>query len=121
VSKGVKFGCFERGEGEIADVRPAPNQYSILGDFNFKDPNNREDSIGKDPKFHFGMNIKERDRNGDMPGPGEYDMNMLPSNQPNIQHVLGSDYRKDMSIPNAHMYPGPGSYVADVIETAAIS
>lgn len=56
------------------------------------------------------MNTKTRDKNLDMPGPGEYDMNVYPSNQANIQHVLGSDYRKDMSVPNSHLYPGPGSY-----------
>ena len=58
-----------------------------------------------------------------MPGPGEYDMNMAPSNQANIQHVLGSDYRKDMSVPNAHLYPGPGSYenYVDINEGPCVS
>jgi hypothetical protein len=56
------------------------------------------------------MNNKVRDKNLDMPGPGEYSSNVFPSNQAFIQHVIGSDGRKDMSVRNAHLYPGPGSY-----------
>lgn len=123
VSKGVRIGTSIRANDQIHAGKPAPNKYVIAGDFDFKDPNNREESLGKDPKFHFGMNSKTRDRNLDMPGPGEYDMNVYPSNQANIQHVLGSDYRKDMSVPNAHLYPGPGSYepFMDIAEGAAVS
>lgn len=123
VSKGVRMGTSVRVADTTHAGKPAPNKYVIAGDFDFKDPNNREESLGKDPKFHFGMNSKTRDRNLDMPGPGEYDMNVYPSNQANIQHVLGSDYRKDMSVPNAHLYPGPGSYepFMDIAEGAAIS
>jgi len=123
VSKGVRMGTSVRVADTTHAGKPAPNKYVIAGDFDFKDPNNREESLGKDPKFHFGMNSKTRDRNLDMPGPGEYDMNVYPSNQANIQHVLGSDYRKDMSVPNAHLYPGPGSYEPhmDIAEGAAIS
>lgn len=110
VSKTVTIGTSKRQIDNKHIYKPAPNKYYIPGDFDFKDPNNREESTGKDPKFHFGMNTKTRDKNLDMPGPGEYDMNVYPSNQANIQHVLGSDYRKDMSVPNGHLYPGPGSY-----------
>jgi len=62
------------------------------------------------------MNTKSRDRNLDMPGPGEYDMNVYPSNQSNIAHWIGSDYRKDMSIPKAEHYPGPQSYYPNTEE-----
>lgn len=80
VSKGVKIGTSTRAEDKTHVGKPAPNKYVVQGDFDFKDPNNREESLGKDPQFHFGMNTKTRDRNLDMPGPGEYDMNVYPSN-----------------------------------------
>lgn len=34
---------------------PAPNRYVILGDFDFRDPNNFNDKTGKLPKFAFGI------------------------------------------------------------------
>ena len=80
VSKTVTIGTSQRQSDNTHIYKPAPNKYYIPGDFDFKDPNNREETTGKDPKFHFGMNSKTRDKNLDMPGPGEYDMNVYPSN-----------------------------------------
>jgi len=63
--------------------KPAPNAYYIQGDFDFKDPSKEkegEEQFGKHPQFHFGMNNKVRDKNLDMPGPGEYSSNVFPSN-----------------------------------------
>jgi len=74
-----------RGEFNPLYRNPGPNKYNLPGSFDFKDPNDPE-QVGKVPKFHFGMNTKARDRNLDMPGPGEYDMNVYPSNQANICH-----------------------------------
>lgn len=31
-------------------------------------------------------------------------------NQKNIAHMIGTDVRKDLAVPNAEMYPGPGFY-----------
>ena len=33
-------------------------------------------------------------------------------NQANIAYWIGTDVRRDLSVPQAYMYPGPGSYEA---------
>lgn len=48
----------------------------------------------------------------DMPGPGEYEVDQYPMNQANIAYWIGTDVRRDLSVPMAYMYPGPGSYEA---------
>lgn len=63
-------------------------------------------------KFCFGMNTKIRAKNLDMPGPGEYEVDMYPMNQKNIAYWIGTDDRKDMTPARSYMYPGPGSYQA---------
>jgi len=30
--------------------------------------------------------------------------------QKNIAYLIGTDTRKDMSVPYSHLYPGPGTY-----------
>ena len=87
VEKSVVIGTSGRAKCKEHLYKPAPNAYFIPGDFDFKskdkDPNATEKEedfqMGKYPKFHFGMNNKTRDKNLDMPGPGEYDMNVYPS------------------------------------------
>lgn len=91
---------------------PGP-KYNITGDFNFPDPMNPEDKEGKrKPKFAFGINTKVRAKNLDMPGPGEYEVDVYPSNQKNISYWIGTDDRKDLAPKNSEKYPGPGFYEA---------
>ena len=44
------------------------------------------------------------------PGPGEYNTDKHPMNQKNIAYLIGTEVRKDQSIPHSHLYPGPGKY-----------
>ena len=59
---------------------PAPDAYNILGDFDFRDPSNPDDKTGKKAKFFFGMKTNMRQKNLDMPGPGEYEVDQIPMN-----------------------------------------
>lgn len=59
---------------------PGP-KYNIPGDFDFVDPKHPENTEGlKKAKFCFGMNTKQRAKNLDMPGPGEYSVDQYPMN-----------------------------------------
>ena len=61
-------------------IVPGP-EYDIQGDFDFPDPRKPEESKGKKKaKFCFGMNTKQRAKNLDMPGPGEYEVDQYPMN-----------------------------------------
>lgn len=54
-------------------------------------------------------------RNIDQPGPGEYDVDVIPINQSNIAHFIGSGQRSDLGVGNkAMMLPGPGDYETQV-------
>lgn len=54
-----------------------------------------------------------RDKNVDMPGPGEYETDQYPMNQANIAYWIGTDVRRDLAVPYSHLYPGPGNYDGD--------
>ena len=103
---------------------PGP-QYNIRGDFDFPDPRNPDESnaVGmKKAKFAFGMKFNQRAKNLDMPGPGEYEVDCPPMNHKNPAYWIGTDVRKDLGVPYAHMYPGPGLYnTPDEIQGAAVS
>ena len=102
---------------------PGPGMYRLIGDFDFKDNNSSEEyQVGKVPKFSFGMKNGVKVKNLDMPGPGEYNVDQYPMNQKNIAHWIGTDVRRDLAVPYAGMYPGPGSYeVIDVVKPPAVS
>ena len=59
---------------------PGPGNYKITGDFDFRDPTRPDDRTGKNPKFCFGMKTAVREKNLDMPGPGEYEVDVYPMN-----------------------------------------
>ena len=111
----------EQGKEEL----PVPGpMYDIPGDFDFPDPLNPDKTKGtKKAKFCFGMNTKTRAKNLDMPGPGEYEVDQYPMNQANIAYWIGTDVRRDLSVPNAYIYPGPGSYEASdtMVKQPAVS
>ena len=79
---------------------PAPNNYTLKSDFE------------KNPKFHMGMrtNGGRTNKNLDMPGPGEYETDVIPMHHTNLQHVIGTGFRSDLGVGKAHLYPGPGEY-----------
>ncbi len=62
--KGTIIGNAERQEDAAASMNtPAPNRYVILGDFDFRDPNNLNDKSGKIPKFAFGIKTMVKSQN----------------------------------------------------------
>jgi len=58
------------------------------------------------------MKTNTRPKNLDMPGPGEYEVDQHPMYQANIAVCMGTDLRKELAKPHAHLYPGPGHYEA---------
>lgn len=112
VKNGGTIGNAKRTELGGNKYVPAPDKYTIPGDFDFKDTTKgKEDGqIGKVPKFCFGMKTNTRAKNLDMPGPGEYETDQHPMYQANIAVCMGTDLRKELAKPHAHLYPGPGHY-----------
>ena len=51
-----------------------------------------------------------KNSNQDVPGPGTYEVDMYPMNQKNIAYWIGTDVRKDLGVPYAKDFPGPGTY-----------
>ncbi len=45
-----------------------------------------------------------------MPGPGSYETDQYPMHHKNIAYWIGTDVRRDLGVPYAKDYPGPGSY-----------
>lgn len=99
-----------REENTTNKYTPAPNNYTILGDFDFRDPTKPDERIGKVPKFAFGLKPVIKSKNMDVPGPGEYNTDKHPMNQKNVAYWIGTEVRRDQSVPYSHLYPGPGHY-----------
>ena len=83
-------------------LSPAPNKYRPLGDFDFKNPND-PDSLGKSPKFAYGTKKDIPARGIDVPGPGTYATDVAPLNNKNIAYWIGTERRKSLSKPGAHL------------------
>ena len=102
ITKKLKSAQRKRLEQKKIDLGvPGAGEYRIPGDFDFPDPlNPNQDKVGtKKAKFCFGMNTKTRPKNLDMPGPGEYEVDQYPMNQANIAYWIGTDVRRDLSVP----------------------
>ena len=100
---------------------PGP-QYNIQGDFDFPDPRNPDDINApgkKKAKFAFGMKFNTRAKNLDMPGPGEYETDVIPMAHSSPAYWIGTDVRKDLGVPYAYMYPGPDHYYPDEVNQGA--
>lgn len=108
---GTTIGLADRKE-EITTSKftPAPNRYNITGDFDFRDPLNLNDKTGKLAKFAFGIKPNVKNCNQDVPGPGTYEVDQYPMNQKNIAYWIGTDVRRDLGVPGAKDFPGPGHY-----------
>ena len=52
-------------------------------------------------------------KNLDMPGPGEYETDVLPIHHSNIAQFIGTSVRSDLGVGKAYMFPGPGEYEAN--------
>ncbi len=102
-NKGPKISPPEKeGIRQAKFYTPAPNNYPIKSDF--------EKAIEK-PRFHMGIKTGARtNKNLDMPGPGEYETDVLPLHHSNLAHVIGTSVRSDLGVGKAHMQPGPGEY-----------
>ena len=85
---------------------PGPGNYVITGDF---------DKAQEKPKFHMGIKTQNfMGKNLDMPGPGEYETDVIPIHHSNVAHFVGTSVRSDLGVGKAYMYPGPGEYEAPV-------
>ena len=85
---------------------PGPGKYVINGDF--------EKGMEK-PKFHMGIKTQSfMGKNLDMPGPGEYETDVIPIHHSNVAHFIGTSVRSDLGVGKAYMYPGPGEYEAQI-------
>jgi hypothetical protein len=77
-----KGGDFEAEKSN--NTNPAPNAYTLLGDFDFKDPSRPIDDVlhdrGKHPRFAFGAKPNIKSKNQDFPGPAEYEVDQYPMN-----------------------------------------
>ena len=63
------------------------------------------------PKFHMGIRtMGKSNKNLDMPGPGEYETDVIPLHHSNVSHVVGTSIRSDLGVGKAHLLPGPGEY-----------
>jgi hypothetical protein len=110
-NKGIKFRTSERREDNTSNKHaPAPNRYTLLGDFDFRDMTKPDETRGKVPKFAFGIKSVVKAKDLDVPGPAEYNVDIIPMSHKNIAYILGTEVRRDMSIPYSHLYPGPGHY-----------
>lgn len=110
----MRFGTAERvDEATMKQFTPAPNRYNLLGDFDFRDPNNLNDRTGKLPKFAFGIKHNLKTSNQDVPGPGSYETDQYPMNQKNIAYWIGTDVRRDLGVPYSRDLPGPATYNLD--------
>lgn len=84
---------------------PGPGKYLISGDF--------EKAVER-PKFHMGIKTHSfTGKNLDMPGPGEYETDVIPIHHSNVAHFIGTSVRSDLGVGKAYMYPGPGEYEAE--------
>jgi len=102
----TSIGKAERGELVAAANVPGPGKYTINGDF--------ERGLEK-PKFHMGIKTQSfAGKNMDMPGPGEYETDVIPIHHSNVAHFIGTSVRSDLGVGKAYMYPGPGEYEAQV-------
>ena len=98
----AKFGTAQRDGLKSKFQTPAPNSYTMKGDF---------EKAEEKPQFHMGIRAGGRaNKNMDMPGPGEYETDVAPMHHSNPQHVIGTGFRGDLGVGKAHLYPGPGEY-----------
>lgn len=82
---------------------PAPGDYTIKG------------FVDKPANFHMGSKTTSfTGKNMDMPGPGEYETDVIPIHHSNVAHFIGTSVRSDLGVGKAYMYPGPGEYEAPV-------
>lgn len=85
---------------------PGPGKYQINSDF---------DKARDKPKFHMGIKTHGfTGKNLDMPGPGEYETDVIPIHHSNVAHFIGTSVRSDLGVGKAYMYPGPGEYEAQI-------
>ena len=97
------IGKAERGEMIKAVNVPGPGNYPIKSDFD------------KNAKFHMGIKTNGlQSKNMDLPGPGEYETDVIPIHHSNIAHFIGTSVRSDLGVGKAYMYPGPGDYEAQI-------
>ena len=83
-SKGTKIATSQRGDDKGSFMNsPAPNRYRLLGDFDFKDPLNPKDSLGKNYRAYLGIKPQIKPHGIENPGPGTYETDVYPMNQKN--------------------------------------
>jgi hypothetical protein len=98
------IGNSKRIDMVSTDKIPGPGTYNINGDF---------EKAQEKPKFHMGIKTTSfMGKNLDMPGPGEYETDVIPIHHSNVAHFIGTSVRSDLGVGKAYMFPGPGEYEA---------
>lgn len=97
-----KFPTGERLDLSAKMVTPGAPAYVITSEF---------DKIKEKPKFNMGIRTNQKGvRTQDLPGPGEYETDIVPTNQAIPAHVIGTSQRSDLGVGKAYLMPGPGQY-----------
>lgn len=100
------IGNSKRAEIVNKMIVPGAGRYNIAGDF---------EKAQEKPKFHMGIKTMGfTGKNLDMPGPGEYETDVIPIHHSNVAHFIGTSVRSDLGVGKAYMYPGPGEYEAQI-------
>jgi hypothetical protein len=100
------IGNSKRIDMVLTDKIPGPGTYNINGDF---------EKAQEKPKFHMGIKTTSfMGKNLDMPGPGEYETDVIPIHHSNVAHFIGTSVRSDLGVGKAYMFPGPGEYEAQI-------
>ena len=104
--KKTSIGRAERDDLVQTMNTPGPGNYVITGDF---------EKAREKPQFHMGIKTQGfTGKNMDMPGPGEYETDVIPIHHSNIAHFIGTSVRSDLGVGKAYKYPGPADYEAQI-------
>ena len=102
MNKGVRIPTAKKQSLAISQT-PAPNSYTIKGDFDFRKPNQ---NYGKMPKFAHQSEPRLKTITNDTPGPGFYDLH----NQHSVGYLIGTAERDPLENKAVRGFPGPGAY-----------
>lgn len=106
IAKAGSIGDAKRSDLVPSLNVPGPGKYQIVSDF---------ERAQDKPKFHMGIKTQGfTGKNLDMPGPGEYETDVIPIHHSNVAHFIGTSVRSDLGVGKAYMYPGPGEYEAQI-------
>ena len=87
----------------------------VPGSWTYQDITRDLEEKPKKAKFHMGTKTASFvGKNLDMPGPGEYETDVIPIHHSNVAHFIGTSVRSDLGVGKAYLFPGPGEYEAQI-------